>query len=456
MMHSRKVLLLLFLFTCGFSPCTSLSQDTKSTSGLFKNEIRNSFTFRPNGRVKVHEQKELILELTYNQRLLIDIDLLKAIGLERIDDVEVKARELVTNARKFGRERSGARGKKEKQQVVDDWNECLDQFVSDVDELTTPDEDEILADCATAAEFFELGYTDFLKKHSPDFTEISNDSVESLHNEVSKIEKEVWGKLLSTMDVSRRPEFELALNDGLPNRTPSLSVLWRSLRSLERGDKLTSAENVRLPVFAVKSGRLIPTSHHPYPATTELVTVMGLISKGHPDEELIKNCMQEMFMAHFAIQTKYQAKRAEFRGIKEAIKKLNREKTREQTESRDEYFNRLPELVKSRIRQATIVSDYQRHGIQFAWFSPKNHELIEMPPDEDDLSCLRENAKEAREHLEERVHQLFKEFILENLTRHFEPRSAKIRWVYRKYPLQIPPIELIGIKREKGDYRQQK
>lgn len=78
---------------------------------------------------------------------------------------------------------------------------------------------------------------------------------------------------------------------------------------------------------------------------------------------------------------------------------------------------------------------------------------MEVPPSEDDLANLKNNAKEARELFEERVHQLVKKFVLTHLSSHFEPNSIKIRWVYRKYLLQIPPIELFGIERPKGDFR---
>ncbi len=455
----EKFTFTLFLLLCGLLPSPVHAQESGFNSELFKNEIRNTFLFRPHGQVRAEAQKKLVLDLTYRQRLFLDLDFLKAVDLEQLKEIEAKTREMVGRAKDLGRERAQVKGKKKKQEFVKEWNEYLKEFDSEMNRLLRPKEKEILTDFAIASEFFELGIVEFLNKYSPTGGSAVDldESLAELADQVVEIEKEVWELLLEPLDTDRRPEFELALNGGLPNRSPSLSVLWRSLWNLEHGVKVSSSDGGKQPVFAVHSGRLLPVRYRPYPATTDLMTIMQITSKGHSDEKLIRDCMQEMFTAHLAIQKKFSVKRSDARMGSpldtKAWKKLNREMEEEQTESRNRFLDELPERARSRIAQAQIVSDYQRHGIERAWFSPDNRELMEVPPSEDDLANLKNNAKEARELLEERVHQLVKKFVLTHLSSHFEPNSIKIRWVYRKYLLQIPPIELFGIERPKGDFR---
>ena len=450
----EKINFTFLLLLCGFFPTPLYSQEPDFNSDLYKNEIRNTFTFRINGQVSVQAQKDLVLDLSSKQQLFLDFEFLKAVGLENLKEVEEKTREMVGRARKLGRERARAKGNKKKRTVTKEWNEYLKEFDSEMDQLLLPKEKEILDDMAMATEFFQLGVVEFLKKHStsPESAVNYDESLDEIDLEILKIEKEVWKLLLKSLDADRIPEFELALNDGLPNRSPSLSVLWRSLWNLENGVEANDSGNQ--PVFAVRAGRLKPVSHRPYPIGGDLMRVLGMTSRGHPDQELVDDCIQEMFMAKLAIQEKYQSKRSEGSLYDmERIEELNREWAEEQTKSNNLIFDELPERVKNRVGRAKITADYQRHGIEAAWFSPENRELMEFPPDENDLARLKENAKEAREHLEERVQKLFRKFVLAHLSSHFEPDSINIRWVHRNYPLQIPPIELLGVERPKGDFR---
>ena len=452
----KRISFILLNLLCGLFPLLVYSQEPDFNSDLYKNEIRNTFAFRISGQIEVQTQKDLVLDLSLRQQLFLDFEFLKAVDLEQLKEVKEKTKEMVAQAKKLRQERARAQGKKKRQEVTQEWNEYLKEFDSEMDRLLQPKEKEIFNDMAMATEFFQLGVVEFLKKHSTSPESAGNfddESIDEIEQEIVKIEKEVWKLLLKSLDTDRLPEFELALNDGLPGRSPSLSVLWQSLWSLENGAESSSNNSRKLPVFAVRAGRLKPVSHRPYPAGDDLMRVLVMTSRGHPDQELVDDCIQEMFTAQFAIQKKYQSKRSGSLYDMERIKQLNRERVEEQAKSRNQFFDELPERVKNRVGRAKITADYQRHGIEAAWFSPENRELMEFPPDENDLARLKENAKEAREHLEERVQKLFRKFVLAHLSSHFEPDSINIRWVHRNYPLQIPPIELLGVERPKGDFR---
>lgn len=438
-------------------PTTTYSQNFKQElpeSRLYISETALSFSFLPDGKVQVEARKALKLDLSMRHQVLLDAELVDSLEFRREKDIKSETAKLVDDAKAFGRKFSRLSDAASKKKLLAEWNKKLLEFDGKINRKLGIRDREKLDNAAVAANFFAQGMVQFVNQRTDkekvtlaDFAELTK----TIKKQMRSVEQEVWQRLLESVDDVKRVEFELVLEQSLSGREPTLSVLWRSLAAIEAEKKPDANVVEKQPIFVAKSGRLVPIRYRPKSSTTDLVTTMALVAQGHPDQKLIQDTTQQMFMKHLAIQSEFNAKKSALRrqGLSDGpeIKELLRQMASKQSEARKKLFDLLPENARKSIRYAVLASDYQRHGIQAAWFAEKNQQLMEFPPDRDDLKVLRENAKDARELLEKRVHEILKEACLPYLLQHFESNSPEVKWIEQQFPLQIPAVELIGLDR---------
>ncbi len=449
--HAIRICLAIGLLMNAFSFCYAQEEFS-----LSKIEPAIRFKFQPNGRAEPFVKEVSTLNLPKKFALILDGEFADRMNLSELKTLRGIAQEAVSKTTKTNRDFSSDSTRRS--QLLDQWKGYIQDASSRFDAYLSTSESRKIQCQIEADSFFSLGFKAFVKSKVTENQveiELPQITASEVRAQLRAIELEVIELLLRDLSDDKRFELTNMITSSIPDRNPPMSILWRSLLTIEQNSETQEPELNVEHIYLLKSGRLTKLYSIPTDPVMNLVYQIAAIVRTDKNagefRDTALGLSRELYQAY---EERKNDRSQELETIKEGFhtkqqiisirKSLSESFNRDLEKLANETIEKLPTGVKEQVLVNGIMVTYQRTGFENAFFTKLAGDCLEYPLDSKDIKSVRANADEARSVLEDRVQEFLSGLFTESLSKHFSPKDTSLTWLDQRYDYQIPPVELLS------------